>query len=83
MEKIRMKDSYRYPNGKKENGRVNWEVEMAHDVNDKKKEIICLAQQTRHTIKKLIRFQNYILTYSYDYMLSIKVQSNTSNSNIQ
>lgn len=37
MEKIRMKDSYRYPNGKKENGRVNWEVEMAHDVNDKKK----------------------------------------------
>lgn len=37
MEKIRMKDSYRYPNEKKENGRVNWEVEMAHDVNDKKK----------------------------------------------
>lgn len=37
MEKIRMKDSYRYPNGEKENGRVNWEVEMAHDVNDKKK----------------------------------------------
>lgn len=37
MEKIRMKDSYRYPNGKKENGRVNWEVEMAHYVNDKKK----------------------------------------------
>lgn len=34
MEKIRMKDSYRYPNGRKENGRVNWEVEMAHD--DKK-----------------------------------------------
>lgn len=44
MEKIRMKDSYRYPNGEKENGRVNWEVEMAHDVNDKKKEeIIFLA----------------------------------------
>lgn len=37
MEKIRMKDPYRYPNGEKENGRVNWEVEMAQDVNDKKK----------------------------------------------